>query len=314
MKRREFVIKSTIAGAALAFAPGLVFSNNKGNRNSSADLILLHTNDVHSRIDPFPNDDPKYAGKGGVAKRMTLIEQIREKNKHVLLFDCGDVFQGTPYFNLFGGEAELKAMSLMKYDAGTMGNHDFDNGIDGFLNVLPNAKFPFICSNYDFSKTVLKGKTRQYSVFSIGKIKIGVIGIGIELDGLVSKSLYKETLYLDPIKTADEYGNMLKNELKCDMVVCLSHLGFSYENDKISDKVLASNTSYIDVILGGHTHTFLNEPFITKNAKNKPVIINQVGWGGINLGYLKFNFFKKITNEESVTEISYIAEGNREIA
>jgi len=187
-------------------------------------------------------------------------------------------------------------MSQMKYDAATMGNHDFDGGIDGFAKQLQFANFPFTVSNYDFSDTVLDGKTKDYIVTQKEDVKIGIFGIGIELDGLVPKSLFKNTIYKDPIKTAGEIANVLKNDEKCDLVICLSHLGFEYDNPKVSDKILAANTSGIDLIVGGHTHTFLDSPISVKNLKNEEVLINQAGWGGIVLGRLDFYFEKSRKN------------------
>jgi len=313
MDRRSF-LKTGLAGVAAGMLPARVFAAPHEEKNEDIRLTILHTNDVHSRLDPFPDDDKKFAGKGGVAKRMTLIEEIRKKEQHVLLFDSGDIFQGTPYFNLFGGEPELKAMSAMQYHASTMGNHDFDNGLEGFLKVYPHAKFPFICSNYDFSNTILAGKTEKYRIFKVGQVKIGVIGLGIELKGLVPDKLYGNTVYLDPVTVADAYGKKLKEELGCHLVVCLSHLGYKYENGKISDVQLAQKTTYLDIILGGHTHTFLDAPVMEKNAVKKNVLINQAGWGGIRLGRLDLAFQKKHKRGEKYSEISYIAVGNQEIA
>lgn len=310
MDRRDF-LKLGLAGAGLVAVP---FEAGAIKKPRVQNLLILHTNDVHSRIDPFPSTDPKYAGKGGVARRKTVIEKLRAENEHVLLFDCGDVFQGTPYFNLYGGEVELKAMSDMKYDAGTMGNHDFDNGVEGFLKVMSNASFPFICSNYDFSETPLAGKTEGFRIFKKGEIKVGVMGLGIELKGLVPDKLYGNTRWLDPIETAERVGERLRKEYGCDLVICLSHLGFKYDNDKVSDIVLARKTRYLDLILGGHTHTFLNEAVIEKNADGRNVLINQVGWGGIYLGSISLVFQKNNKTNRNSNEISYIAGGNQEIS
>ena len=183
-----------------------------------------------------------------------LIKLIREQEEHVLLFDAGDIFQGTPYFNYYGGELEFKLMSEMKYDAATLGNHDFDNGLDGLKRQLPHAKFPFLIANYDFSNTKLKDVFKPYKVFKKGGIKIGVFGIGIELDSLVPRELYKNTIYEDPIKKANHYSDLLKNKESCELIVCLSHLGLKYKTNKISDMKLARETRFIDLIIGGHTH------------------------------------------------------------
>ncbi len=264
-------------------------------------ITVLHTNDVHSRLDPFPMDGGKRQGLGGVAKRAALIKKIRQAEPHVLLFDCGDIFQGTPYFNFFGGEPEIKLMSLMQYDAATLGNHDFDAGLDGLIKQLPHAQFPFINCNYNFSDTPLNGKTKPYTIFNIDKIKIGVTGVGIELKGLVPGNLYGDTQYLDPITQVNEIARILKEEEKCDFIICLSHLGYEYKSDKISDKVLAENSYHIDLILGGHTHTFMEQPDSTvKNKNGHPVIINQAGWAGIMLGRLDI-YFEKSKKKNCVT-------------
>ena len=253
-------------------------------------LTILHTNDVHSRIEPFPMDGSKYQGLGGTARRSALIKSIRAKENNVLLFDAGDIFQGTPYFNKYGGELEIKLMSEMNYDAATMGNHDFDNGLAGFYKQLPHANFPILCSNYDFSNTLLNKSTLPYQVFKKQGIKIGVFGIGIKLAGLVGEVNYGDTVFLDPVKTANQTASLLKNDLKCDLVICLSHLGYKYESDRVSDQVLAKNTRNIDLIIGGHTHTFMDQPEDVLNLDGKITTINQVGFAGINLGRLDYYF------------------------
>jgi 5'-nucleotidase len=236
---------------------------------------------------------------GGAARRAALIESIRKEEENVLLLDAGDIFQGTPYFNYYGGELEFKLMSMMHYDVATMGNHDFDNGIDGFYAQLPHAKFDFVTANYDFKNTVLNEIIKPYKIINKGGIKIGIFGLGIELEGLVDKKLYKETVYNDPIEIAQDMARILKYNKKCDLVICLSHLGFSYKNEpnKISDLVLAKKTKDIDLIIGGHTHTFLDKPVVEKNAEGKEVLINQVGCYGLNLGRIDFYF----SNDTTVT-------------
>jgi 5'-nucleotidase len=296
MKRRDFIQK-TSAGTALftlgglsplyAAAPQVVCNNAEIKK-----ITILHTNDVHSYIDPFPADDPQNAYMGGVARRAALIAGIRAENPNVLLLDAGDIFQGTPYFNYYGGELEFKLMSMMKYDAATIGNHDFDNGIEGLHAQLPNAKFEFLNANYDFKNTVMNGFVNPYKIFIINGVKIGVFGIGIELAGLVDKKNYKETVYIDPLEVSKDMARILKVENKCDLVICLSHIGYDYKKDpnKISDLKLAAATKDIDLIIGGHTHTFLDKPTIVKNLDNKDVLVNQVGCYGLNLGRIDFIF------------------------
>lgn len=289
MKRRDFIQK-TVAGSALLTVGGLSLSSF--NTLNKKHITILHTNDVHSHIDPFPPTDAKNPNMGGVSRRASLIESIRRENPNVLLLDAGDIFQGTPYFNYYGGELEFKLMSMMKYDLATMGNHDFDNGIDGFYSQLHNAKFDFVSANYDFKNTVLDGIVKPYKIFIKDGIKIGVFGLGVELDGLVDKKNYKETVYNDPVSVSQEMTRILKTQEKCDLIICLSHIGYAYKNDpdKISDLKLAAATRDIDLIIGGHTHTFLDKPTIVKNLDGIDTLVNQVGCYGINLGRIDFYF------------------------
>ena len=262
------------------------------SENKTVKITVLHTNDVHSHIDPFGPNDVKNANKGGISRRATLIQKLRNENPNTLLLDAGDIFQGTPYFNYFGGALEFKLMSLLNYDAATIGNHDFDNGIEGLYAQLPHAKFDFISANYDFRNTVMNTHVKPYKVFFKGGVKIGVFGLGIELKGLVNPDAFKETKYLNPVEIAQDMSRILKLEEKCDLIICLSHLGYRYDEkpQKISDIKLARATENIDLIIGGHTHTFLNEPTKETNAAGKTVLINQVGCYGLYLGKVDFYF------------------------
>jgi len=288
MNRRKF-IKNTTASSALVGLGGLSLSSCFGDVKKH--ITILHTNDVHSHIDPFPTDHSEFPNLGGLARRATLVESIRKENPNTLLFDAGDIFQGTPYFNFYGGELEFKLMSKLKYDAATIGNHDFDNGIDGLLAQMPNADFEMINANYDFKNTVMDGQVKPYKIYTVDGIKIGVYGLGIELNGLVTKKLYKETQYLEPIEIAQDTERILKNEEHCDLIVCLSHLGYEYKNkQKPHDLVMAATLEYTDLIIGGHTHTFLDKPTIVENKLGRNVLVNQVGCFGINLGRIDFYF------------------------
>lgn len=289
MKRRDFIEQAAATTALVTLGGiGLQSFSTIGTKQ----ITILHTNDVHSHIDPFGPEDGRNANQGGVARRASLIESIRKENPNTLLLDAGDIFQGTPYFNYYGGELEFKLMSMLKYDAATIGNHDYDNGIDGLYAQLPHAKFDFISANYDFKNTVLDTHVKPYKVFNKNGIKIGVFGLGIELQGLVDKKLYKETVYLDPIETAQDMSKILKEDEHCDLVICLSHLGYFYKNytEKASDLNLARATKNIDLIIGGHTHTFLPKPTIEKNIEGKNVLVNQVGCYGLKLGRVDFYF------------------------
>ncbi|MBK5284410.1 MAG: metallophosphatase [Bacteroidia bacterium] len=287
MLRRNFIrqIAESAAALGLSSVPLDILAQKE-----IVKITILHTNDVHSHIDPFPSNDPKYPGMGGVAQRAAIIDKIRTEEKNVLLLDSGDIFQGTPYFNLYGGELELKLMSKMQYDASTIGNHDFDNGLDGLVKQLPRATFPFLCTNYDFSDTLMAGKTLLYKIFFHDGIKIGIFGLGIELEGLVDKRLYGNTKYLNPVVKAAETAHLLKKEVKCDLVICLSHLGYKYKEAKISDVELAKQSLNIDLILGGHTHTFIDTPLKINNRHREEVLVCQVGWAGIKLGRVDYYF------------------------
>ena len=288
--RRAFTKKILFAGLGIPLLSSFRFLDSSEKIKK---ITLLHTNDIHSHIDSFPKNHLKHPGLGGMRRIASLVNKIKSEEKNVILLDAGDIFQGTPYFNKYKGSLEFKIMSQMGYSASTMGNHDFDNGLIGFKNVLHHANFPFICSNYDFSGTELDGKTEKFIIKEMDGIKIGIFGIGIQLDGLVSKSCYKETVYLDPILTSKTCSDKLKFEYQCDLVICLSHLGHDYNSSKISDVKLAKISKNIDVIIGGHTHTFLDEAKIIKNSENKDVIVNQAGWGALALGRIDIQFSKK---------------------
>ena len=301
MKRRTF-IKNTAASTALISVGGIAISCTE---QEVKQITILHTNDVHSHIDPFGPNDGRNANKGGVARRATLIQRLRQENPNTLLLDAGDIFQGTPYFNYYGGELEFKLMSMMQYDAATIGNHDFDNGVGGLAAQMPNATFKMISSNYDFKNTAMEGLTKPYEIFIKDGIRIGVFGLGIQLKGLVTEALSKETKYLDPLEIAQDMTQLLKQEKQCDLVICLSHLGYEYRFDKISDVKLAAQTKDIDLIIGGHTHTFLPKPVVLKNKVGKEVLVNQVGWAGINLGRIDFEFTesKKLKSNATLIKV-----------
>ncbi|HET6243952.1 MAG: metallophosphatase [Bacteroidetes bacterium] len=301
--RRNFLKQAIIGGTGFLGLNAIAF--DAFAKKEIVKLTILHTNDVHSHIDPFPANDPKFGGLGGAARRAALVKKIRNEEENVLLLDAGDIFQGTPYFNLYGGELELKLMSQMGYDASTIGNHDFDNGLEGLEKMLPHANFPLICSNYDFSNTIMKDKTIPYKIFIKDGLKIGIFGLGIELAGLVDKKLYGDTVYMDPMQYAAKMSYMLKHELHCDLVICLSHLGFKYNSNKISDVILAKKSKNIDLIIGGHTHSFLEKPLIYNNSDNQEVVVSQVGWAGIRLGRIDF-FFERRKSKKSFQGTSLI--------
>jgi len=290
MNRRKFIYNSSIASLSVL---GL---NSCSQLLRDVKITILHSNDVHSQIEPFPVNHDKFPNRGGFAKRACIFDGIRSVNPNTLIFDAGDIFQGTPYFNFFQGELELKLMKEMGYNAATIGNHEFDAGLDTLKKNILKTNFQFIISNYDFTNTELDGITTPYKIYRKEGVKIGVFGLGIELRGLVNPDLYKETKYYDPVEISNEMVKILKNEKECDLIICVSHLGHEYNSEKISDVKLAKLTNDIDLIIGGHTHTFLKEPLIIKNKNNDNVIINQVGSGGVYLGRIDFNFTKSSKN------------------
>ncbi len=286
IERRSFLKTIGIAGAAgLAGLPALAMRDSGLEK-----LRILHTNDTHSRIDPYPANDPNFPGMGGYARRAALIKQFRKTNPELLLLDAGDIFQGTPYFNIYGGEPEFRLMSKMGYDAATFGNHEFDNGMDGFLNVLPFADFPFVSANYDFSQTILANALTPYFILNKSGKKVGIYGLGIDPEGLVSRALYGDTIYLDPIEKARETEEILFKKHRCELIICLSHLGFDYDSDQVSDMVIAGHTKYTDIIIGGHTHNLLDPPVRAGNQNGYEVVIAQAGYGGTYLGVLDVYF------------------------
>ena len=304
LSRKKFIQQGVLATGAMLAAPAI---SRAADYFSPLKLTILHTNDTHSRIDPFPMDGGRNQGLGGVAARAALIEKIRQEEEHVLLLDAGDIFQGTPYFNIYKGEPEIKAMTAMNYDACTIGNHDFDAGMENLATQLTNhANFPMLVCNYDFTSTPMDQKTKPYTTFKKGKLKIGVFGVGIEGRGLIPDNLFGATKYLDPVQKANEVAGKLKTDENCDMIICLSHLGYQYKgSNKVSDEVLAKETENVDCIIGGHSHTFLDVPTVYKNKKGDDVIVNQVGWAGIVLGRLDFEFTKfsgkKLANSHSIS-------------
>ncbi len=290
MNRRKFIRETAFTGGALLASSAIGASIPVQHA-----LTILHTNDVHSRIDPFPMDGSRNQGLGGVVARSAIIQDIRAETEQVLLLDAGDIFQGTPYFNLFKGAVEIKAMSKMGYDAMTIGNHDFDAGIENYANQLEHANFPVVICNYDFTGTAMETKYKPYIILEKGKLRVGILGVGIELEGIVAAEMYGRTQYQNPITAANATAAILK-EKKCDMIICLSHLGDKYQNEeagKMSDEILAKESYNIDLIIGGHTHRFFEQPRRYKNKVGSDVLVNQMGWGGIQMGRMDYIFSGK---------------------
>ena len=261
---------------------------------SHKEIIILHTNDTHSRIEPMPENlpDQELAGTAGVVRRATYIEQTRNGSSPVLLFDCGDFSQGTPYYNLFKGEVEIALMNAMGYDAATIGNHEFDFGIENLARLYRMAKFPVVCSNYDVTGTALEGLVKDYVVIEKDGIKFGIFGLSPVLEGLVQEKNCKGITFKDPIKEAQRVANILKEQEGCDVVVCLSHLGYE-STAPLSDVELISQTRNIDLVLGGHSHTYFDKPVWIKNLDGKEVPVQQMGKNGSYIGQFTLTFNQK---------------------
>jgi len=255
-------------------------------------LVILHTNDTHSQVEPTEKSTLKTADMGGYARRMGVINQIRKEEKNVLLLDAGDFSQGTPYFNFFNGRVEIDAMNRMKYDAGTLGNHEFDNGMETLAVVLKNAQFPLISSNYNVNKTPLKGMLRPYIILNKFGLKIGVMALDVNPKSLIFEKNYKGMEYENPMDKAVEISTLLKKKEKCDVIICLSHLGADTTKMEVNDFEIAHKTRYIDVIIGGHSHSLITNN-TEKNAAGKPIIIGQMGKSGLYLGRIELELEKK---------------------
>lgn len=264
----------------------VLFAQNK-------EILILHTNDMHSRIEPFAQNyvDKKVAGKGGMVRRANFIAQMRKEYENVLVFDSGDFSQGTPYYNMFKGEVEIQMMNAMKYDAATIGNHEFDFGLENMARLFKMAKFPIVCSNYGVKGTELEGLVKDYVVLERGGIKIGVFGLSPKMLGLVSKEKCKNVKMKDPIKEAQRVADILRNDEHCDLVVCLSHLGWNSGSD--NDVKLIKNTRGIDVVCGGHSHTYFEKPKTVKNMDGQDVYVSQMGKHAAFIGYMDVNLQKK---------------------
>ena len=297
MNRKEF-LKWVSMSSLMPFS-AFAFEAEQGKKLRR--ITVLHTNDTHARIDPFPKNHPQYANLGGFARRASFVKQVRNENKHTLLLDAGDVFQGTPYFNMYKGKLDYKLMSDLKYDATTLGNHEFDNGVDGLVDSMSALNFPVLVSNLWIQRDDLKEKVLNYMIKEVNGVRIGLFGITLDFPGLVIESNHVGVSYRDPISVAQGISRNLKNYLKCDYVICLSHLGYEYPDSRPSDLVLANAQNDIDMIIGGHTHTFLPEPTVIKKSNGKSVIVNQVGFAGINVGRLDLFFNEK---NEFISHIS----------
>ncbi len=299
--RRKFLNRSAVVGAAL-LVPGsaprwlvprdaLSLATPLLDPGPGETLItIIHTNDVHSQIDPLPTNDPQYPGKGGVARRATLAKRVRKENPNTLLIDAGDAFQGTPYFNFYKGEVEYKAMSQIGYDAGTLGNHEFDNGVAALAAAMKFANFEFVSANYDVRGTPIESRVKPYVVREIGGVRVGLFGLGISPAALITPANFRGITYRDPVEVSRGVVKVLRGTERCPLVVCMSHLGYYAEpkNGEIGDSQVAAQVDGIDFTASGHSHTFMKTPVLQKQPSGKETVIFQVGKSGIYLGRVDF--------------------------
>lgn len=255
-------------------------------------LLILHTNDTHSCVIPLnPNlADTMLAGRGGFLRRAAMIDQMRKEDKELLLLDSGDFSQGSPYYTMFKGDVETELMNIMGYDAATIGNHEFDFGLDNMARLFKKVNFPIVCANYDFTGTVVEGLVKPYVVIKRKGVKIGIFGLSPKLEGLVMASTCAGVKYLDPIKTANDIADKLKNEEKCDVVICLSHLG--WDEAGLNDMEMMAKTRNIDLVLGGHSHSYFQKLNYVRNLDGKKIPNDQNGKHGIFVGKITLNLEK----------------------
>lgn len=276
MKRIQL---SFLLWLALSFAFSIVAQDSK-------QIILLQTSDVHSRLEPINQKGDRNYGEGGFVRRVTFLNQFRKENANVLLFDCGDISQGTPYYNMFRGEAEVRLMNEMGYEAMAIGNHEFDFNLDNMVRLFKMANFPILCANYDLDATVLKDLVKPYIILKRFGLKIGVFGLGTRPEGMIQADKCEGVIYKDPIEVSNEVAALLKAK-GCDLVVCLSHLGIQMDED------LVAKTRHIDVVLGGHSHTFMTGPKTYLNMDGKEVSLMHSGKSGVRVGRLDLTLKRK---------------------
>lgn len=260
------------------------------------ELTVLHTNDTHSLIEPVGKLDvnKEQADKGGYVRRATLVREMRTKDRDLLLFDCGDFSQGTPYYNMFQGEVEIRLMNEMGYDAGAIGNHEFDFGLDNMARLFRMAKFPFVCANYEVKGTVLEGLVKPYVVLRRKGLKIGVFGLSPEMEGLVQNDKCQGIVFQDPYEAANKVAALLKEKEHCDVVICLSHLGWrALANSSFCDEEMIGKTRNIDLVLGGHSHSLMETPRYYKNLDGQEIPVTQMGKNGVYIGRMNLKFTRK---------------------
>lgn len=290
MDRRRFLNASLMFGAGIGLSSvatrSLTSATALSPQEKEVVITILHTNDTHSQIEPLPSTDRLYPGKGGVARRATLVKRVRQENPNTLMIDAGDVFQGTPYFNFYKGEVDYKAMSAIGYDVGTLGNHEFDNGVDALAAAVKFAKFDLVSVSYDVKGTPLEEKIKPYVVRELSGVRVGLFGLSVSPVGLITPANFKGVTYREPIAAAREVVATLRGKEKCSLVVAMSHLGYYPEpqGNQVGDSQVAAAVDGIDFIASGHTHTFMKEPVKVKQPGGNETLIFQVGRSGIFVG------------------------------
>lgn len=305
--RRQFIRELGISAGAIGLSA--YFPTYLHARGVTYRLSIMHTNDTHSRIDPYP-EGSSMAGMGGISARMDLLNTIRSESKRSILLDAGDFFQGTPYFNFYQGEVEIRAMQQLGYDAATLGNHDFDGGMDNLFTQLSRAKFPVVCANYSFGRHALAQRCQSAVVIRRDPLKIGVFGLGINPSGLIPPALVPHLTYVDPFEAARRQAQRLRTIYGCHMVICLSHLGLGYADYRPSDRRLAQTVPGIDLIVGGHTHSFLDQAEVYTNPIGQRVYVVQAGHSGLRLGKVDWDIKVGKRTEIYPVEASLISIGD----
>ena len=286
---KKFIVQirftQNILPVVLFFILNLLFSPVGAQKKQ---LVILHTNDTHSQIFPITSQlpDTMKAGRGGFLRRIAMLKEERAKNPDLLYFDSGDFFQGSAYFTLFKGDVEIELMNQMGVDASTIGNHEFDFGLENMARVFKKANFPILCANYDFTGTVMEGVTKPYIIIKRNGVKIGVFAVCPKMQGLVSEKNCVGVKYLDPAKVALETATMLKQKQKCDVVICISHLGWN-SNRGEDDQYMIQGSRNIDLVLGGHTHTYMPTLEYWNNMDGNPVPVDQNGKAAIFVGRIE---------------------------
>ncbi len=282
MKRRDFIKGLGILAGTTALARPMDWLFPKENT-----LHIIHTNDIHSHIDPFPKTDRRYPDMGGYARRATLFKKLRHRYQNTLFVDAGDVFQGTPYFNYYEGKLDYELMSKLGYEIGTLGNHDFDNGVDKLLAAMEKCNFKMVNANYKISNPLLRNRVKPFTIVNRAGSRIGVFGLGVTFKGLVTPDHHLGLEYTDPVAAAQKTAKNLRENEHCNVVICLSHLGIDGASGEPGDIQLARQVDGIDVIIGGHSHTFMDSPMMVSTPSGWTTLIHQVGWAGIWVGHVK---------------------------